>query len=191
MQMSVMRMSLCFLIVVGVVGVCILQAQQDDGPLGLRWGMSNTDAESLGIRLCCKQVGKWGVRYEIEKDALENLPDPLGDENKVYLYFGNMNKLLRIYIDIIKRDGRNRYNQINTMLESNYTFQDGCVQREDKYTELQKNKTCGDYYGYANYAKDAIKVFVGLERFAQSDRVSIILLHDKLYSADQGKKSPL
>ena len=187
----VMRMSVCFLIVSGVVGVFTLQAQQDDGPLGLRWGMSNTDVEALGVRLCCKQVGKWGARYEIEEDALKNLPNPLGDENKVYLYFGNMNQLLRVYIDIVKRDGRNRYNQINTILESKYTFQDGCARREEKYTQLQKDETCGDYYGYANYTRDAVKAFVGLERFTQSDRVSIVLLHDKLYEVDQKRKGPL
>ena len=64
--------------------------------------MSPEAVAELGIRLCCRQVGEWGARYEVESQDFDKFPTPLGDEEKVYVYFGNTNKLLRIFISIKK-----------------------------------------------------------------------------------------
>jgi hypothetical protein len=186
---------LCCMVLVKTV-----DAQSSDGPLGLDWGISKEAVEKLGIRMCCRQIGKWGARYEVRRQDFANFPRPLGDEEKVYLYFGNTNKLLRVYIDIRKKDGWNRYKQINTILARRYDMVDTCTRKTyTKYEALQKGQTekiCKNYESYTNYKKGNIEAFAGLERFDTGMRnpdyrVSVILLHDGLYKVDLEKKSPL
>jgi hypothetical protein len=69
-----------------------LNAQVSDGPLGLSWGMPKEAVERLGIRLCCRQVGTWGTRYTVARQDFNKMPRSFGDEEKIYLYFGNKNK---------------------------------------------------------------------------------------------------
>lgn len=178
-----------------VVGVAAIDAHATDGPLGLQWGMSKAAVEKLGIRLCCRQVGKWGARYLVEAEDLKNLPNALGDEEKVYLYFGNTDKLLRIYVAIKKVDGWNRYKQINTLAQKKYSRSESCARQQyDKYEALKKGtsaKTCAQYEAYTTYKQDSVEVFVGLEKMTTDYRVTLIFLHGKLYRAEQGKKNPL
>ena len=58
-------------------------AQPGEGPFGLRWGMSPEAVAALGMRFCCRQVGEWGARYEVESPDFDTFPPPLGDEEKV------------------------------------------------------------------------------------------------------------
>ena len=172
-----------------------LAAQPGEGPLGLRWGMSPEAVTELGIRLCCRQVGEWGARYEVDSQDFDKFPTPLGDEEKVYVYFGNTNKLLRIYIAITKTDGWNRYKQINSMVESKYDMKESCVHKVlDKYEALRRGaseQTCKEYAAYSSYKKDDVEVFVGLKQMDGNYEVSIIQLHNGLYVIDKSKKSPL
>lgn len=178
-----------------VVAVSVANVRAADGPLGLHWGMPKAAVESLGIRLCCRQVGKWGARYLINSEDLRNLPNALGDEEKVYLYFGNTDKLLRLYVAIKKVDGWNRYRQINALAQEKYTQSESCAEkRYDKYEALAKGKagrTCKQYEAYTSYKRNGIEVFVGLEKLPVDYRVSLIFLNGDLYRVDQGKKNPL
>jgi hypothetical protein len=171
-----------------------LAAQPGEGPLGLRWGMSPEAWQSQN-RLCCRQVGEWGARYEVDSQDFDKFPNPLGDEEKVYVYFGNTNKLLRIFISIKKTDGWNRYKQINSMIESKYDMKESCVHKVlDKYEALRRGtseQTCKEYEAYSSYNKDDVEVFVGLKQMGVNYEVSITQLHNGLYVTDKKKKSPL
>ena len=178
-----------------VAGVSVTDAQKHEGPLGLQWGMTTEAVEQLDIGLCCRQVGKYGARYEVDPADFANFPNGLGDEEKVYLYFGNTNKLLRIFIAIRKVDGWNRYNQINTILGKQYTLKASCkVRKYTKYESLEKGKvekTCKNYQAYSEYQDNNIEVFVGLERESTVYRITIVQLHRALYEFDKKEKSPL
>jgi hypothetical protein len=184
-----------FLVLAAVIALSVVNVQATDGPLGLHWGMPKAAVETLGIHLCCRQVGKWGARYLVDAEDLKNLPNSLGDEDKVYLYFGNTDKLQRIYIAIKKVDGWNRYRQVNALAQKKYSQTDACARRSyDKYEALAKGKTartCEQYEAYTTYEQDSVKVFVGLEKLPVDYRVSLIFLHGDLYRVDQGKKNPL
>jgi hypothetical protein len=140
-------------------------------------------------------VGKWGARYLVDAEDLKNLPNALGDEEKVYLYFGNTDKLLRIYVAIKKVDGWNRYKQVNTLAQKKYSRSESCArQKYDKYEALTKGKsakTCEQYEAYTTYEQDSIEVFVGLEKMIIDYRITLIFLHGDLYRVDQGKKNPM
>lgn len=195
LQKYALRFEIGLLLLSIVIGLSAIDARATDGPLGLQWGMSKAAVEKLGIRLCCRQVGKWGARYLIETEDLKNLPNGLGDEEKVYLYFGNTDKLLRIYVAIIKVDGWNRYKQVNTLAQKKYSRSESCTrQKYDKYEALTKGqsaKTCEQYEAYAAYEQESIEVFVGLEKRTTDYRITLIFLHGDLYRIDQGKKNPL
>ena len=166
-----------------------------DGPIGLHWGIPKAEVEALGIRLSNRQVGKWGARYLVNPEDFKNLPNALGDEEKVYLYFGHTDKLQRIYIAIKKVDGWNRYRQVNALAQKKYSRSASCArQKYDKYEALTKGKsakTCEQYESYTIYKRDSVEVFVGLEKVTPDYRVSLIFLHGDLYRVDQGKKNPL
>ena len=93
------------------------------GAFPTRSGAANGLLQPLSGRLD-DHVGKWGARYQVNADDFQRFPNSLGDEEKVYLYFGNTNKLLRVYSAIRKVDGWNRYKQINVILNKKYTFSD-------------------------------------------------------------------
>jgi hypothetical protein len=113
----------------------------------------------------------------------------------VYLYFGNTDKLLRIYVAIKKVDGWNRFKQVNALAQKKYTQSESCArQKYDKYEALTKGKsaeTCKQYEAYTTYEQDSVEVFAGLEKFTMDYRISLIFLHGDLYRVDQGKKNPL
>ena len=131
-------MGTCVILLCGVAFVQAIDAQPSGGPLGLRWGMPQEAVDQLDIRLCCRQVGKWGARYKVNGQDFPNFPNPLGDEERVYLYFGNTNKLLRVYIAIRKIDGRNRYKQVNIIVNKKYDLIKSCVRK--KYTKYEALK---------------------------------------------------
>jgi hypothetical protein len=196
----VQRRRFCLAICLALLGAMVLSspmlhAQSDDGPLGLRWGMSTEAVERMGLGLCCRQVGKWGARYEVNQSDFANFPAPLGDEDKVYLYFGNTNKLLRAFIAIQKQDGWNRYKQMNILAARKYDLIDQCVREQfSKYETLKKRRPerpCSDYEAYSVYKKDGVEAFVGLEKHGAAYRISVILLHNELFRRDKGKKNPL
>ena len=165
------------------------------GPLGLQWGMSKEAVEQLGIGLCCRQVGKYGARYEVASEDFSNFPNPLGDEAKVYLYFGNANTLLRIYIAIHKVDGWNRYKQLMTLVNENHRLVRTCQHKQyDKYESLKRGKTaetCQGYESYAEYVGGGVEVFVWLQKKSGEYEISIAQLNQTLYDKDKKKKSPL
>ncbi|MGQ4807797.1 hypothetical protein NKDENANG_01157 [Candidatus Entotheonellaceae bacterium PAL068K] len=195
MQRFVFNIGTCVILLCGVVFVQAIDAQPSGGPLGLRWGMPKEAVEQLDIRLCCRQVGKWGARYKVNSQDFTNFPKPLGDEETVYLYFGNTNKLLRVYVAIRKIDGQNRYRQINIIVDKKYDFIKSCIRKKyTKYEALRLGKSeevCKDYEGYTEYAKNNIEVFVGLERYSTDYRVSLILLNRKIHEIDKSKNNPL
>lgn len=178
-----------------VIMLSAFDGRAADGPLGLQWGMSKAEVDALGIRLTNRQVGKWGARYLVNPEDFKNFPNALGDEEKVYLYFGNTDKLLRIYVAIKKVDGWNRYRQVNALAQEKYTQSESCArQKYDKYEALKQGKsaeTCKQYEAYTTYGQDSVEVFVGLEKFTMDYRISLIFLHGDLYRVDQGKKNPL
>lgn len=195
LQKYAFRYEIGLLVLAVVIAFSGLHVRAADGPLGLHWGMPRAAVESLGIRLCCRQVGKWGARYQVNDEDLQNLPNALGDEEKVYLYFGNTDKLLRIYVAIKKVDGGNRYRQINALAREKYTQSESCTaQPYDKYEALAKGKvarTCKQYEAYTVYKGGGVEVFVGLEKLAIDYRISLIFLNGDLYRVDQGKENPL
>ncbi len=195
MQRLLLKIEICLAILGCVMGGSVAGTWASDGPLGLHWGMPKEAVEKLGIHLCCRQVGKWGARYQVNADDFQRFPNSLGDEEKVYLYFGNTNKLLRVYSAIRKVDGWNRYKQINVILNKKYTFSESCRRKKyDKYEALKKGKTeetCKEYDAYATYKKDAVEVLVGLERFGVDYRISLIFVHGEIYEIDKDKKNPL
>ncbi len=147
------------------------------------------------MRLCCRQVGEWGARYEVESQDFDTFPPPLGDEEKVSVYFGNTKKLWRIDSARTKTDGWNRYKQRNRLVESQYAMQASCVRKVlEKYDALRRGaseQTCKAYAAYSSYKKDDVEVFVGLKQMGGHYEVSIIPLHNGLYVRDKSKKSPL
>ena len=160
-----------------------LDAQQNDGPFGLRWGMTKEDVETMQIRLCCRQLGKWGARYEVDHRDFKNFPRRLGDEAKIYLYFGHTNKLLRMYIAISKINAQNRYNQINSLIGKRYDLVNKCVQGG--------RGSCNDYKIYNKYKKDSVDVEVGFkENLTYRDEIFIALTNTKLHELDKDKANP-
>jgi hypothetical protein len=158
-------------------------AESDDGPFGLHWAMPKEDLTNMGIRLCCRQLGKWGERYEVDHRDLRNLPKRLGDEEKVYVYFGHTNKLLRMYIATTKIGGNNRYNQIKLLIEKGYDFIEECVQKD--------KDSCKGYQKYATYKKDDVEVDIGFEEnLTYRDKVFITLLNTRLYKQDKDTGNP-
>ena len=161
----------------------ISQAQNTEGPFGLRWGMSKEDVEAMNIRLCCHQLGKWGARYEVNRRDFDKLPKRLGDEEKMYLYFGNKNELLRIYIAISKIDGKNRYSQINLLLGKRY--------EEVKRCDWETAPDCDGYKALTSYKSDDIYILVGFEEnLTYRDKIFVTLLNTKLFKGDKDTKNP-
>ncbi|MCZ6873491.1 MAG: hypothetical protein O7G88_08160 [bacterium] len=195
LQKVAFRFEIGLLFLAVMIAFSVIHVRATDGPLGLHWGMPKAEVEALGIGLSKRQVGKWGARYLVSHEDFNNLPNALGDEEKVYLYFGNTDKLLRIYIAIKKVDGWNRYRQVNALAEKKYSRSTSCArQKYDKYEALTKGKSaksCEQYDAYSTYERDSVEVFVGLEKLTINYRVSLIFLHGSLYRADQGKKNPL
>ena len=171
-----------FLCVYGV-GVSASQAESDEGPFGLQWGMSKEEVEKLNIRLCCEQLGKWGLRYQVHSKDFQYFSKRLGDEEKIYVYFGNKNKLLRMYVATSRVGGENRYNQLKELLASKYNMIKQC--------DAKAKESCNDYRAYAAFAKDAVDVFIGFEEnVTYRDKIFITLLHKQLFEADKGSKNP-
>ena len=195
MQRGFFAIGTCLTLLACLISVNAFGAQADAGPLGLRWGMPKEAVEKMEIRLCCRQVGKWGARYSVDRKDIENFPRSFGDEEKVYLYFGNTDKLLRVYIAIKKIDGWNRYRQINLISGEKYLLVEKCTRKEyTKYEALKLGKReekCKNYEAYSEYRQDDVEVFVGLEKLPTEYRVSIILLHQALYKKDKDKNNPL
>lgn len=168
-----------------IYGWCVSasQAESDDGPFGLRWGMSKEEVEQLKIGLCCEQLGKWGLRYEVRSKDFQHLPKRLGDEEKIYLYFGNKNTLLRMYVSTSKVGAENRYNQLKSLLAEKYDLLKACNARV--------KGPCNNYRAYATFAKHDVDVFIGFEEnLTYRDKIFITLLHKKLFAADTGGKNP-
>jgi hypothetical protein len=160
-----------------------LYAQQADGPFGLRWGMTQKDVENMDIRLCCAQLGKWGMRYEVNPQDFKNFPKRLGDEEKIYLYFGNRNTLFRMYVSTTKIGAQNRYNQIKILLAEKYNLVKDC--------EAKRQNLCGEYKAYAEYKANEVTVFVAFEEnLTYRDKIFITLLHNELYKTDKNTKNP-
>ncbi len=163
-----------------------LNAQVSDGPLGLSWGMPKEAVERRGIRLCCRQVGTWGTRYTVARQDFNKMPRSFGDEEKIYLYFGNKNKLLRAYVAIPKDDGWNRYKQLNVLVREAYPLVQACTrQTYSKYEALERGKseeTCKEYEAYSEYASNAIEVFVGLAKQPTDYVVSLIEFNRRLHT---------
>jgi hypothetical protein len=170
----------------GLSVVSSLNAQVSDGPLGLAWGMPKEAVERLGIRLCCRQVGTWGTRYTVARQDFNKMPRSFGDEEKIYLYFGNKNKLLRAYLAIPKDDGWNRYQQLNALVREVYPLVKACTrQTYSKYEALERGKseeTCKEYEAYSEYASNAIEVFVGLAKQPTEHVVSLIEFNRRLHT---------
>jgi hypothetical protein len=148
--------------------------------------MPKEAVEQLGIRLCCRQVGAWGTRYTVDPQDFSKVPRALGDEEKMYLYFGKTNKLLRAYVAIPKADGWNRYTQLNALVRETYPLVRSCTRRTySKYEALEKGKsaeTCKEYEAYSEYASNAIEVFVGLTKQPTDYVVSLIALNRRLHT---------
>lgn len=160
-----------------------IDASQSDGPFGLRWAMSKEDIETMQIRLCCRQVGQWGERYEVHPRDFKRLPKSLGDEEKLYLYFGNINKLPRLYVSIRKVDARNRFNQLNVLIGKRYDSVHACTQENDN--------DCNGYKAYNTYQKGDIEVEVALEENLTSrDKIFITLINKTLHKIDQDEENP-
>jgi hypothetical protein len=185
------------LLVLGVGGgLAPLDAQSGDGPLGLQWGASKEAVETLGLRLCCRQVGLWGARYTVDSETFRNLPRSFGDEAKVYLYFGNTNQLLRVYVAILKEDGDSRFKQLAHLTSERYKhLAEECTRKtHGKYEALEKETSgvsCKGYDKYVVYKQNDIEVFVGLEKEGTDFQISIIHLHEGLYNAEGTKDLPL
>jgi hypothetical protein len=160
-----------------------VQAQADEAPFGLQWGMSKEDVEAMQIRLCCRQLGKWGERYEVNDRDFDKLPKALGDEEKIYVYFGNDNKLLRIYVAITKIDGKNRYNQIRLLLEKKYDVLKAC--------DWTAASDCNGYKAFTSYQKGEISVFVGFEEnLTYRDKIFMTFVNTKLFKGDKDSQNP-
>lgn len=90
---------------------------------GLRLGMSKGQVLTLGAELKESGISEtWGQRYRVKK-----LPQPFGDERWVWLYFGNDNRLFRIFAELgdggAAYDSKNalrRYKEIKEHLSSSY-----------------------------------------------------------------------
>jgi hypothetical protein len=194
-QKRVVNIGTCGILLCWVLLVNTHNAQSADGPLGLRWGMTKEAVETMGIHLCCRQMGKWGARYKVDSQDFNNFPNSLGDEEKVYLYFGNENKLLRVYLVIRKIDGPNRYKQINIIVNKQYDFLESCIRKEyTKYEALRRGKseeTCRNYESYSSYKKNDIDVFVGLKKYSTDYEVSVIFLNRRIHNVDKDKNNPL
>lgn len=176
------RSVVLLLLFYGVLSQQTLSAlPENDGPFGLRWGMPKEALEQYNIRLCCRQVGKWGERYQVNHRDFEKLPKRLGDEDKLYLYFGHTNTLLRMYVGIRKVDGRNRFLQLNQLIEKRYDVLQACTQRS--------SPACNGYAAYTRYKRDEVEVVVALEEnLTAHDTIFITLLNTRLYTkADDGK----
>lgn len=158
-------------------------AENPDGPFGLQWGMSKANVEAMDIRLCCGQLGKWGVRYEVDRRDFGKLPKRLGDEEKMNLYFGNKDQLQRIYMALTKIGGENQYNQINLLLEKRYTVLKQC--------HWNTSSDCQGYRAFTSYKTGDIEAFVGFEEnITYRDKISITLLNTKFFKSDKGTKNP-
>jgi hypothetical protein len=173
-----------------------LDAQPGDGPLGLQWGVSKEAVEKLGLRLCCRQVGLWGARYEVDPETFRKFPRSLGDEKTVYLYFGNTNKLLRVYVAIVKEDGESRFKQLTQLTFAKYKYlAEECTRKAyGKYEALEKGTSgvsCKEYEKYVVYKQDDIEVFIGLEKQGTNFQISMIHLHEALHNAEIAKDLPL
>ena len=149
-------------------------AQADEAPFGLQWGMTQQDVEAMHIRLCCRQLGKWGERYEVNQRDFGKLPKTLGDEEKIYIYFGNDNKLLRVYVAVTKIDGKNRYNQIKLLLAKRYDILKAC--------DWTAASDCNGYKAFTSYQKGDVDVFVGFEEnLTYRDKIFITFVNTALY----------
>ena len=185
MKKYILRISRCAILFcwMAILLIGASHAQEDEGPFGLHWGMSKEEVTNMNIRLCCGQLGKWGMRYQVNQLDFKNLPKSLGDEEKMYLYFGNKNELLRIYVAITKINGLNRYRQISLLLEKRYDSLKRCGDKE--------MDNCENYKTYTHYKKGDIEVFVGFEEnLTYRDKISIIFMHGELFKADEDFKNP-
>ena len=191
------RMSMGVILVLCVGGALApVDAQPGDGPLGLQWGASKEAVEKIGLRLCCRQVGLWGARYKVEPETFRKFPRSFGDEKEVYLYFGNTNKLLRVYVAIVKEDGESRFKQITQLTSARYKYLvEECTRKTyEKYEALEKETpgvSCKEYEKYVVYKQNDIEVFVGLEKQGTNFQISIIHLHEALHNADVARVLPL
>ena len=178
------RSGVLLLLLCGVLSPPALSAPpEDDGPFGLRWGMPREALDQYNIRLCCRQLGKWGERYEVNPRDFEKLPKILGDEDKIYLYFGQANALLRMYVGIRKVDGHNRFRQLSQLIQKRYDLLQTCKQRG--------NPICKGYAAYNRYKKDEVEVVVALEEsLTASDTIFITLLNTRLHTQDDDGKNP-
>ena len=178
------RNSVLLLLLCGVLSQQALSAPpENDGPFGLRWGMPKEALAQYNIRLCCRQLGQWGERYQVNHRDFEKLPKHLGDEDKIYLYFGQTNTLLRMYVGIRKVDGRNRFRQLSQLIRKRYDLQQACTQRG--------STTCNGYAAYNRYKRDEVEVVVALEEnLTASDTIFITLLNTRLHTQDDDGKNP-
>lgn len=155
----------------------------DEAPFGLQWGMAKEDVEGMHIRLCCRQLGKWGERYEVNPRDFGKLPKTLGDEEKIYLYFGNDNQLLRVYVAVTKIDGKNRYNQIRLLLGKRYDVLKAC--------DWTASSDCNGYKAFTAYQKGEVDVFVGFEEnLTYRDKIFITFVNTTLYKGDKDSQNP-
>lgn len=186
MKTYVSRITLCAILVCCVaLFLGASHEQKDEGPYGLDWGMSKEDVILMKIRLCCEQLGKWGMRYQVEPLDFKNLPKHLGDEEKMYLYFGNNDQLLRLYVAISKINGLNRYRQIKLLLEKRYDVVKTCGDQQ------ARSNDCGNYKSYTHYKKGDVEAFIGFEEnLTYRDKISIIFMHGKLFKDDNDLKNP-
>lgn len=166
-----------------VAFVSHLHAQPDDGPFGLRWGMPYEALREMNIATCCVQLGKWGQRYQVAPDSFTSLPKALGDERRMYLYFGQTNRLLRVYVAILKPDATSRFKQLSNLLSQKYSLVKQCIQK--------KESDCNGYDFLTIYQQEDIEAEIALDKsFKGDDKIYITLLNTSLYNSDEKKKNP-
>lgn len=184
MSRWLVRSGVLLLLLCGVLSLQALGAPpENDGPFGLRWGMPKEALGQYNIRLCCRQLGKWGERYEVNYRDFEKLPKRLGDEDKIYLYFGHSNTLLRMYVGIRKVDGRSRFRQLNVLIQKRYDVLQACTQRG--------RPACNGYAAYNRYKRDEVEVVVALEEnLTAHDTIFMTLLNTRLHTQDDDGKNP-
>ncbi len=183
MQLQIPKRGMILALLCWVTFVSHGLAQPDDGPFGLRWGMTHEALGEMNISTCCIQFGKWGQRYKVDPGSFSSLPKALGDERRMYLYFGQTNKLLRVYVSIVKPDASNRFRQLSKLLSEKYALVKQCTKK--------KPSDCNGYDFINNYQQDNIEVEIALEMsFISDDKIYITFLHTSLFASDEKKKNP-